>query len=99
MAGFVGWVLPAAAGFVVAWVITAQFNAPRKHLVAGRLLCLLLSVSFFVFADCLVTLGDAAHGVGLRVLAPNILFASAGLTYAVFRYRVREDEAVQTAGE
>jgi hypothetical protein len=91
ISGFVGSVIPAATGLVVAWVVTSQFNNRRKHLVGARLLSLLLAVTFFLYTDCLATLTDAAHTDGLHLLMPNILFAASAMIFAVFRYRIRED--------
>jgi hypothetical protein len=99
VSGFVGSVIPAAVGLIVAWVVTSQFNNRRKHLVGARLLALLLAVTFFLYTDCLATLTDAAHTDGLRLLMPNILFAASAMIFAVFRYRIRDDDAAETAAE
>jgi hypothetical protein len=97
ISGFVGSVIPAAVGVVVAWIVTSQFNNRRKHLVGARLLSLLLAVTFFLYTDCLATLTDAAHTDGLRLLMPNILFAASAMIFAVFRYRIREDDAAEAS--
>jgi hypothetical protein len=98
LAGAIGWMIPASVGFVVAWVVTSQFNAPRKHLVGGRLLAMLLAISFFAFADCLIVLGDASRaGHGLATLTPNILFAVSAMTVAIFRYKIKEADETAAA--
>jgi hypothetical protein len=96
VSGFIGSVIPAAVGLLVAAIVTSQFNNRRKHLVGARLLALLLAVTFLLYTDCLATLTDAAHTDGLRLLMPNILFAASAMLFAVFRYRIREDGAAET---
>jgi hypothetical protein len=87
--GSIGALLPAAVGFIVAWYVTGYLNSrnARRNLVGMRLLALVITVVFFLFADVYIASVDAAHNTdGLQLLLPNVSFCLAVMLYSIFEF-------------
>jgi hypothetical protein len=87
--GSVGALLPAGVGFIVAWYVTGYLNSrnARRNLVGMRLLALVMTVVFFLFADVYIASTTAAHDADtLQLLLPNVSFCLAVMLYSIFRF-------------
>jgi hypothetical protein len=96
LTGVVGALLPAAAGYIVAWYVVRYLNSrnARRNLVGMRLLALVMAVTLLVFADVYVAAADAAHQAdSLRLLLPNVSFCLAIMLHAIFRFHPPPDDA------
>jgi hypothetical protein len=87
MTGVIGSIVPAAAGFAVAWIVINRFNSRNefKNLVSVRLLAMLLAVVLVLYCDGYALGTDAAHD-GVKLLLPNLTFTLAALILAVFKF-------------
>jgi len=94
LTGFLGALMPALLGFIVAWYVTRYFNSrnERKNLIGMRILAMVMAMVFFLYADCYVVTVDA-HAGDIKLLLPNLTFVLAVLFYAVFRYQPLPDVA------
>jgi hypothetical protein len=100
--GFVGGLLPAAAGFIVALYVMRYLNSrnARRNLVGMRLLALIMSIVFFLFADVYIASADAAHNADtLRLLLPNVSFSLAVMLYAIFKFHPQTEPEPSFAHE
>jgi hypothetical protein len=100
LTGIVGAMAPAAVGYIVAWYVTRYLNSrnARRSLVGMRLLALVMTVVFFLFAD--VYIAATAHQADtLKLLMPNLSFSLAIMLYSVFKFHPPADEpaAIATA--
>jgi hypothetical protein len=92
LTGVIGSIVPAAAGFAVAWVVISRFNSRNefKNLVSVRLLAMLLAVVLILYCDSYALSADAvhdeAHAGAFRLLLPNLTFILAALVLAVFKF-------------
>jgi hypothetical protein len=86
--GFLGALMPAMLGFLVAWYVTRAFNSrdARKNLIGMRVLAMVMSMAFFLYVDCYAAAVDTAHTDGFKMLLPNLTFVLAIMLYATFRY-------------
>jgi hypothetical protein len=86
--GFLGALMPAMLGFLLAWHVTRYFNSrdARRNLVGMRILALVMAVALVLYIDTYIAAVDAAHADGLKMLLPNLTFVLAIMLYAVFRY-------------
>ena len=94
--GLVAALAPAAVGLVVAWHVTGYLNSrnARRNLVGMRLLAMIMTIVFFLYADVyFASAGVALHADSLRLLMPNVTFALAVMLYAVFRFHPLPEEA------
>jgi hypothetical protein len=99
LTGFVGGLLPAAVGFVVAWYVTGYLNSrnARRNLVGMRLLALVITVVFFLFADVYIASVDAAHQADtLQLLLPNVSFCLAVMLYSIFKFHPQTEPDAPT---
>jgi hypothetical protein len=92
LTGVIGSIVPAAAGFAVAWVVISRFNSRNesKNLVSARLLAMLLAVVPILYCDSYALSADAvrdeAHAGAFRLLLPNLTLILAALVLAVFTF-------------
>jgi hypothetical protein len=86
LTGIVGAMAPALVGYVVAWYVTRYLNSrnARRNLVGMRLLALVMTVVFFLFAD--VYIAAAHQSDSLRLLMPNVAFCLAVMLYSIFKF-------------
>jgi hypothetical protein len=99
LTGFVGALLSAAAGFVVAWYVTGYLNSrnARRNLVGMRLLALVMTVVFFLYADDYIASVDAAHQADtLRLLLPNVSFCLSVMLYAILKFHPQTEPDAPT---
>jgi hypothetical protein len=94
--GLVAALAPAAVGLIMAWYVTGYLNSrnARRNLVGMRLLAMIMTIVFFLYADVyFASAGVALHADSLRLLMPNVTFALAVMLYAVFRFHPLPEEA------
>ena len=94
LTGFLGALMPALLGFIVAWYVTRYFNSrnERKNLIGMRILAMVMAMVFFLYTDCYLATVDA-HAGDIKLLLPNLTFVLAVLLFAVFRYQPLPDVA------
>ena len=94
LTGFLGALMPALLGFIVAWYVTRFFNSrnARKNLIGMRILAMMMTIVLFLYADVYIATVDAAHQTDIRFLLPNMTFTLAVLLFAVFRYYPLSDD-------
>ena len=84
----IGAIIPSLSGFFLIRYIMACM---RKHdAIAIRIMILLASLIFIMFADVYVAAAGEAQLKDLRPLLPNVMFLLTMMCYIVFEYRPRD---------
>ena len=101
LTGFLGALMPALLGFVVAMYCCHYFNSrnARKNVIGMRLLSLMMMVAFFLYSDAYLLAVDASHAGDFKLLLPNLTFVLAVLLYAVFKYHPLPEEQPERVAE
>jgi hypothetical protein len=98
LAGFLGVLLPSAAGLLVAWYVigTLRSGHPEQNVVGMRILSITMTYVFFLYCDTY-----ASYGVNEKKeffhLLPNFAFVLSMLLYALLRYHPHGAEVAGTA--
>jgi hypothetical protein len=88
---------PALVGYLCAWYLIRYLNSrnARRNLVGMRLLAMIMTIVFFLFADVYIA---AVHQADtLRTLLPNLAFCLSVMLYATFKYLPSADEPPRQA--
>jgi hypothetical protein len=99
LTGALGALAAALVGYLCAWYVTRYLNSrnARRNLVGMRLLAMIMTIVFFLFADVYIA---AVHQADtLRTLMPNLAFCLAVMLYSVFKYHPLPDEPTSQAAE
>jgi hypothetical protein len=89
--GIVGIILPSVAGYLMAsYVIHKLKSSSPQDVLPVRILSLVITFAFFVYADALMASFSASEQGQFKHLLPNLTFVISMLVYIVFKFKPQQ---------